>query len=91
MSADNGIYILETKGPEYRVRELQAIENVSWDESTGGDTSDQDVIISNARRMWRDCKMTEDRTEALAEADRLLYKAYICEYGISFIKVDRKF
>jgi hypothetical protein len=28
MSADNGTYILVTKGPEYRVANLQAIENM---------------------------------------------------------------
>ena len=30
MSADNGIYILETDGPEYRVMHLQAVENMDW-------------------------------------------------------------
>lgn len=30
ISADNGIYILKTKGPEWRVAHLQAIDNIYW-------------------------------------------------------------
>ena len=30
VSADNGIYILKTAGPEYRVAHLQGVENVDW-------------------------------------------------------------
>ena len=57
MSADNGIYILETDGPEYRVREIGAIENLNWDERKGQETSNDNVILQNARAMWRDCRV----------------------------------
>ena len=37
MSSDNGICILQTKGPEFRVAHLQAVENIyySWDGNSG--------------------------------------------------------
>lgn len=91
MSADNGIYILETAGPEYRVREFQAVENISWDNSIGGHTSDDEVILKNARRMWHGCEVLTNRTDALVKADELLQKTDICEYGISFIKLTGRF
>jgi len=37
MSADNGIYILETLGSEFRVAHLQAIENIYWDDDSNSE------------------------------------------------------
>ena len=36
MSADNGIYILETSGPEFRVVECSAIDNITYDADDNG-------------------------------------------------------
>lgn len=91
MSADNGVYILETEGPEYRVNHLMAVDNISWDAKIGGHTDDQEIWIKNAREMWRGCETYTDRTVALKEADRILQDLPICEYGINFIKVERRF
>lgn len=97
MSADNGIYILETEGPEYRVRHLQAIENLNYDRENKVDTNSSRVMIENARRMWRNCKVFTDRDKALREADRQageILNDPICpilEYGICSIKIDEKF
>ncbi|SRR5258706_5387104 len=136
MSADNGIYILETlvKGDgrkfdlhEYRVRELQAIENVEYDQSiailqpTGEyhsvhefrpedkehcayqkayrnkyHSDNPDVQITNARKMWKNCTVFNDKEAALMEAARLLDQStkdcgFEPEYGISFIRIARVF
>lgn len=110
MSADNGIYILQTKRKshdctncwEYRVAELQAVENVDWDENLpntyhglGDYTEDDNVRIKNAREMWKDCKVFNTEAEALVEAKRLYDKNMedigVVEYGISFVTIDRVF
>ena len=57
MSADNGVYILKTLGKkpgefEYRVQEMQAVENYEWDPKRKRPVNDPDVHIKNARKMW---------------------------------------
>jgi pectate lyase len=95
MSADNGIYILKTNskrgGYEYRVRELMAIENIDWDHTTNQESNSDDIRITNARQMWKDCEVFIDESKAMAEANRLLKETFICEYGISYIFIYREF
>ena len=47
MSADNGVYILFTEGPEYRVRHTQAIDNIygKYHDSTLTWSPNVDMII----------------------------------------------
>ena len=96
MSADNGIYILETQGPEFRVKEMAAVDNIYWDDSQQKMVRDPDVMIANAREMWDGCEVYTDKTSALVEADRIFFEIMasnfpVLEYGISTIVVDRKF
>lgn len=100
MSADNGIYILVTEaeeGKEYRVRELQAIENVEWDPKAQKPTDDPDVKIENARRMWEGCDVYRSKEEALEYAaaihQEIMESTFpVLEYGICFITdIPRKF
>jgi len=94
MSADNGIYILATPkgdGFEYRVEHLQSIDNYMWDHDLHCDTDDKDIWIKNAREMWKGCEVLESQIDALKLAEELLEQEYICEYGISFISIRRKF
>lgn len=110
MSSDNGIYILTTHRRtieggdrlEYRVRELQCVENVDWDASKvsedgrqGDYTEDDEVRIVNAREMWDGCQVYEDEAEVLLEAKRLYEEVMedvgILEYGICFIHIDMEF
>ena len=97
MSADNGVYILRTEGPEYRIKHLQAVENLYWDEHIGGETQDRDVWIVNAREMWKGCEVFTDMYDALNEAHRIYEEIMsddfcpICEYGICSITIGRKF
>jgi hypothetical protein len=127
MSADNGIYILETPtsdgGLEYRVAHLQAVENVEWSRcsihgsdlqrgneqiykegnwvqrypnpcpeclTVRGYSDDPDIHIANAREMWLGDALSS-RAVALEHAADMLERLAICEYGISFIKIPRKF
>lgn len=120
MSADNGIYILETIGPEYRVAHLQAIDNLEYDDSmpelehcpnshTWTDnhnpaecklcrkyaekfnSQNPDVHIKNARMMWKNCHVFTAEEEAMKAAMEMLKDCCVCEYGICYIKIDRKF
>lgn len=115
MSADNGIYILKTpkdEGFEYRVAELQAIENLNYDEEAPDaescekynqylhtpcakciawdkkyNSEDKDVLIRNARRMWKKSPVF------FASEDAWLYAQQMdwTEYGVCRITIDREF
>lgn len=99
MSADNGIYVLETGAgdkKEYRVRELQAIENLEFDPTVGKEVGSPDVRIKNARRMWSGCDVFPTEDAALEEAERqfkeILKSDYpVLKYGINVIRIERDF
>ena len=89
MSADDGIYILETKDG-YRVTHAQAIENLWWwdEEPNERDEMNPDELI----RYFGNCTIFSTRGEALLEADNI-YKRLVNdeewpmppEYGIQWI------
>lgn len=99
MSADNGIYILQTNnasntGFEYRVAECQAIENINYYNPARGYN---DKIADDAMLViyFGDSKVY-DKKEAYDMADRveneILQSEYpILEYGVSTIKIDKVF
>ena len=89
MSADNGIYILKTRGPEFRVAHLQAIDNLDW--GRNGCTDDPDVRIANAREMWFGSPVFKTEEEAWEEARRLHSLIEYTEYGVSMVEIDRVF
>ena len=79
-----------------------AIDNLEWDPNKivtgmgrdnihGGETDDPNIHIQNARQMWARKPVFTDRADALKEADRMLQEVEICEYGISFVNINRKF
>lgn len=97
MSADNGVYILQTKrgdGWEYRVSHLQSVEDYTWNGSdhAGG----PDTQIKNARQMWRG-QVYATKAEALVAADKMAEDILsddfcpVLEYGISTITIPREF
>lgn len=93
MSSDNGLYILHTIDG-YRVRHLQAVENVYWDDEIKRDTDDHDVWIKNAREMWAGCELFTNFHKALEYAIKVENEEYggYTEYGICSIKIeDRSF
>jgi len=91
MSADNGIYILQTDGPEFRVQHCQAIENINWDHVNKCYTEKQDVWIRNAREMFETAPVFTDKGKALLFAMECSEKYSILEYGIQPIEIARKF
>jgi hypothetical protein len=96
MSADNGIYILITKGAEgsseFRVAHAQAIENIEWEKELYGG-------VWNPFEVWRyfkDCEVFTSHTEANNYAINLLTEIIsrfgVCEYGVSLLKFpDQEF
>lgn len=54
-------------------------------------SNDSKVLIRNARKMWKKCKVFYSEQEALLEASRQLKETEICEYGISFITINEVF
>ena len=97
MSADNGVYILETLKKdkpntfEFRVAHLQAVENVDWDQKQKCETEDDQIRIKNARKMWKNCKIFTSKKDALTFASDVLDELMICEYGISFVTINEVF
>lgn len=91
MSADNGIYILETKD-QYRVAHLQAIENLSCVSFGGGCKSgyaDGGLWSAKVVEMWGGCKYTRSRTKALEIAHRWAQRLPVCEYGVRIIRCGK--
>jgi len=89
MSADNGIYILETPDGnvfEYRVAHCQAIENLTYAEQNG----DPEYVV----RLFGDSEVFYDKTSALIAADKQAQEIMEwapLEYGISTISLPHKF
>lgn len=83
MSADNGIYILETKGPEYRVAYHQNIDEIY------GKFSDESFHWQGDPEMmleyFENAPMFFNREEALDLAKKMVYDYSYLEYGICFI------
>jgi len=95
MSADNGVYILITpsynSGHEYRVQDLQAVDNYSWNDVNGRHTDNPDILIRNAQEMWATAAVFHNESDAVAAAVHILQTLDVCEYGISFIEINRDF
>jgi len=97
MSADNGIYILKTRGPEYRVAHLQAVENYNTRAYYDGDiyriehVTDPDYQMEQSRAMWEDSPVFHNEDEAMDYAFQLQDEHVWTEYGICYIVIDRVF
>ena len=83
MSADNGIYILLTKGPEYRVGYHQAIDNIY------GNFSDESFQWQGDPEMmyhyFHADKMFSNLEEALDCTEEMVYNYDYLEDGICVI------
>lgn len=89
MSADNGIYILETKD-QYRVAHLQAIDNLSCVSLRNGRNAGY-VGLSPAKavEMWGGCRYTRSRRKALEIAHRWAQRLPVCEYGVRIVRCGK--
>lgn len=99
MSADNGVYILETNikdsfEKEYRVAHATAVENIEW----------SDKIYDDKEITFGDCYLVllfgcskiynkkDSQIEAFQIYEDIIRSDFpICEYGISVIVLDKEF
>lgn len=83
MSADNGIYILATKGPEYRVGYHMTIDNIY------GSFSDESMRWNGNPKMIHDYFHTDQMfstiEDALDYANQIVYNYDYLEDGICMI------
>lgn len=97
MSADNAILIIETEGPEYRVKYLLGMDNIYWDDEKKQISSDIEVMLKNAREMFEGCDVIDTYEGAVQEAVRINEEfldsddfGYI-EHGVVQISMPGKF
>lgn len=83
MSADNGVYILQTFGPEFRVKYCQGIDNIygKFDDETLHWEGDDEMI----KEYFGDAPVFLNLEEALDKAEELSYTYDYLEYGICVI------
>jgi hypothetical protein len=83
MSADNGIFILQTLGPEYRVAYTQAIDNIygKFDDETYHWKGDMDRMID----VFGKSNVYKIIEEALDAAEKMSYDYEYLEYGVCLI------
>jgi len=77
MSADNGIYILESKDG-FRVTHAQAIDNLWWPGNK--------LNPVQLKKYFGECKVFKSLKEAYSKAKNIKYQVGYVEYGISFIE-----
>ena len=89
MSADNGIYILKTRGREhaiYRVAESAAIDNFDYYKK-----EQLYNLGSYMVDVWSRSPVFQSETDAFSYAEKLSHSYPILEYGISLIETDYVF
>ena len=101
MSADNTIIILRTKkgnGFEWRVKEIQNVEMLDWDEKTQDYAKDDkdfpiddpEIQIVNVRWMLEHAKVHDNEKEAKDIAFAMEREHYV-EYGVRCMEIDKEF
>ena len=83
MSADNGVYILQTSGPEFRVTYAQGIDNIygKFDDDTLHWKGDMDSMMD----YFGKSVVYKTFEEAFDFAQELSYNYDYLEYGICLI------
>ena len=91
MSADNGVYLLQTEGPEYRVVYAQAIDNIygKFNDETNKWDGNPDAILDTFGKS----KVFTDIEEAWDHANHLAEDYEWLEDGVCLIRdfSERKF
>ncbi|OGF64732.1 hypothetical protein A2661_01440 [Candidatus Giovannonibacteria bacterium RIFCSPHIGHO2_01_FULL_45_24] len=87
MLADNGVYILATKGPkgkkEYRVSHEQAIENLWYEPDFPKERPE--LSLEYVSKIFGDCRVFNDRKLAEGYALCVLDRVGYAEYGIQLL------
>lgn len=83
MSADNGVFVLQTAGPEFRVAYSQAIDNIygKFNDDTLHWNGDMDRMID----VFGSSMVFNNLEDALDEAERMSYDHEYLEYGVCLI------
>lgn len=83
MSGDNGIFILQTSGPEFRVAYTQAIDNIygKFNDDTLNWNGNMDRMID----IFGKSNAYSNLEEALDEAEKMSYDYEYLEYGVCLI------
>jgi hypothetical protein len=83
MSADNGVYILQTEGPEFRVAYQQSIDNIygNFSDDTFQWQGDPEMMLE----YFEDAPVFSNLEEALDKASEMSYDYEYLEYGICVI------
>lgn len=83
MSADNGVYILESKGPEFRVIYTQGIDNIygTFNDSTMSWDGDPEMMLE----YFGASNVFSSLTEALDHAEKISENYDYLEYGVCVI------
>lgn len=83
MSADNGIYILKTSGPVFRVAECQGIDDIYWEIPNNLLFNPEQVF-----RFFEKALVYNSYEKALIKAGEILDGLMVCEYGIQSIDLE---
>jgi hypothetical protein len=83
MSADNGVYILQTEGPEFRVAYQQTIDDIygNFSDETYKWQGDPEMMLL----YFGDAPVFSNLEEALDKAEDIAYDYEYLEYGICVI------
>ena len=85
MSANNGVYILKTDN-QYRVKHLQSIDNLYWNnDGLYCDDMQSEKIIN----MFGDCKYTHSAEKAFSIALMIQNSLSTCEYGVVLLDAKK--
>ena len=83
MSADNGVFVLQTEGPEFRVAYSQAIDNIygKFNDNTYMWDGDMDRMID----VFGKSEVYSNLEKALDKAELMSYDYEYLEYGVCLI------
>jgi hypothetical protein len=83
MSSDNGVYVLETLGSEFRVAYAQSIDNIygEFNDDTLHWNGDMDVMID----YFGNSIVYNNLMEAIDFAEKIAYNHEYLEYGVCVI------
>jgi hypothetical protein len=84
MSADSGVYILQTKGPEFRVAHTHAIDNVygEWNEENHVWMGDPESILDT----FGESHAFDNIEQAYDVAEGIERSVEFTEYGVCLIR-----
>lgn len=67
----DGVYILETEGPEFRVAQIEDISKLCFNDSTKIYSTDPTLHLQNARGFWKGAPVFLTKESALKYSAKL--------------------